>query len=278
MRTLLLLTMLLAAHYLALGQLEVHYGGKNFGPSEVIEAQVGNDGQSLSFIVSEIDTDVMSIPDSGLPEFYQLLVDVDLIESLPFPITAAKGNQLTVALSRIKAQIENDAYVNEQIDSAAATQEASAAHIDTRSIEERAQEIALKMQNGELSYEEGSKQIEALSQAALEQVEAIETPEITDLPERSTFEVVYFDTRLNTRSTVISGRLRIIEFTETSFIAELNGQQMVECLEVRSAAAPENATECSQATSSLLPDVTVLSEGPVSMRIKVRLKRFTDNR
>jgi hypothetical protein len=280
MRFLFLLLSLTTA-FSSAAQLSVNYDGKRFGPSEVCEAQLGNDGQSLAFIVSEIDTDVMNIPDEGLPELYQLLIDVNLIEELPFPITPALGNQVSVSLTGIQAGIEENEHLRAQMAATEGEQQAAAAaygSIDGRSIEERAREIAEKMQSGELSYEEGSKQIEALSQSALQQVEAVELPEIKEMPERSTFEVVCFDTRLKTQSTVISGTLRIIEFTENRFVAELSGRQMVECLEVRSASSPEQSAECNQTASSLLPDVNVLSEGPVSMRVNVALKGFEDHR
>lgn len=257
---------------------QITFGNKSFGTCEIVEAQLGNDGLSMSFEASEVNTLTMVIGDDGsTPDFYQLLLNIVLTEPIPFPITASRGNQVSIPLSNIRAGLDEEAFMRSQVQSMGSVS-APQMSMDPAALEAKMKDIAMKMQSGEITMEEGSKQIEALSNQALQEIETMEIPEFEEMESRSTYALALFDTRDQTMSTAFDGTFVIETFTETEFVASFNGMQMVECREKRVVISEEEKTKCRKVRSSILPDSYVLEESPVRVKINARLKSFLDNR
>ncbi|MEM6398350.1 MAG: hypothetical protein AAF741_18505 [Bacteroidota bacterium] len=265
-------------------QVNVTYNGTSFGACEIVKAGIGNTGESLSLIVSEINMDQPELQSDNVeaPENYQLLLEVSLPEGVPFPITAERKNQLTIGKSSIQHGIDDNQYFNDQMAANADQFEARAAagraaQDDKQSIEERTKAIVAKMQSGELSVEEATKQLEVIMQEADALIEAIpDQPDIEDLEEPALYSILFSDTRENVESQAVVGQLHISRFTETEFVATFTGQHVVECYNKRAVAA--TGSECSQVESSLMPGSDVLREEDVRISINVKLKEFNDFR
>lgn len=265
-------------------QVTASYNGKSFGACEVVRASIGNSGETMIFSLSEIDTDGggLEADNIDLPPFYQLLIEVKLPDGLPFPITAERENQVTISLSGLQESAEENALFESQMsatDFSGREAAADAAQGEKQSIEEQSRAIAMKMASGEMSPEEGSKAMEAIVAKAEALINSVpEAPDFEELAERAIYGIVFYDTRELTQAQPIRGQLTITKFTETEFVANFSGQQMVECLTRRAATSPEKEAECGQAQSSILPKYSVLREEPINFTVNVKLKVFADYR
>ncbi|MEM8583291.1 MAG: hypothetical protein AAGF87_03425 [Bacteroidota bacterium] len=265
-------------------QVSVSYGDAVFGSCEIVRAGIGNTGESLSLVISEINMDRPELLSDNIdaPDNYQLILEVSLPDGVPFPITSELRNQLTIDKSSIRHGMEDQAYFEAQMAANAdqfrvREQAAAAAQDDKASIEERSREIAMKMQSGEISIEEGTNQLEAIMQEANTLIASIpEEPEIDDLAEPALYSIIFSDQRDDTESKPIEGQLLISKFTETEFVATFTGRHVVECYSARAVAT--SGDECTQVESALMPGTEVLTEGDISISIHVQLKEFNDHR
>ncbi|MEO0788515.1 MAG: hypothetical protein AAFY36_07640 [Bacteroidota bacterium] len=283
-RSTLWFAMLFLAGFFLKAQVNVNYGSASFGACEVVEAAIGNSGQTLFLDISEIDGDNPELlsENTERPEFYHLLLEVELPAGLPFPITSELENEVTVSLSGLSAGLQENAFLESQLEArdfeSQRAARAAATH-STATLEERMREVAMKMATGELSPEEGGRQIEALSQQAESIISSVPgVPDFEEMEDRANYSIIFYDHKENIAYQPFEGQLHISRFTETEFVATYTGTHVAQCQEVRQINASDNADECNQLRSSILPETMVYAEGPVSLSIQVKLKEFNDYR
>ncbi|MEL6359230.1 MAG: hypothetical protein AAFQ01_04750 [Bacteroidota bacterium] len=117
-RSTLWFAMLFLAGFFLKAQVNVNYGNASFGACEVVEAAIGNSGQTLFLDISEIDGDNPELlsDNAERPEFYHLLLEVELPAGLPFPITSELENEVTVSLSGLSEGLQENAFLESQFE------------------------------------------------------------------------------------------------------------------------------------------------------------------
>ncbi|MTB50085.1 hypothetical protein [Lewinella sp. W8] len=263
----------------------IQYGGKSFTKFEVLEGSVGTDGKHISVYLAEyaLPTEAGDIVKGdnleGVPDGYYLQLEVNFPDGVKFPILPE--DEVLIETSDQQANLAEEALLRGQMaeyDEEKGAREAGAMRMNAEEIAAKTKEISRKMQSGELSPDEAVRQIEALTQPLLEQVEASEAANLSieEYVAPATFAIKLMDTKNLTSSTIFSGRLSVTRFDENAFEASLNGEHVVECMERLTASSAANEARCRGVESDYVPGLKVMSEGTISVRIKVPLKEFND--
>lgn len=275
-------------------QQNITYNGKTFKPAEVIETQIGNSGETLSFTISEIDMSpngdwakkILELQRQGkryspedAPQPLSLLLSIDFKRKFKFPIT--EDDSVYINVSYVKESILENEFNEEEVNkmnSVVSKTDISGLKSDKKSVEEEAKKISKLMQEGKLSPDEAMKKIEALTQPMLNTLEnsAIMNQETKEFKEnRSTYNILFGDSAANTESIPYKGTLHIIEFNSKRLRANFKGIHFVECTDVKRANDPSKP--CKKVKTGLYPDHEVLKVENVSIKIDITFKVFLDN-
>lgn len=271
------------------------YDSKTFGDCEVIEAAVGNSGEQFSIYIAEHELrsgyggayersrgrNAEEDNLNDVPPNKEIIIEVVVPGGLKFPIVPEDTFQ--IAYSTIQYELglyQETKAAADAINQPALDAEVNRLNNQKGDIESQARDIAMKMASGQISYEEGQKQIEALTNAATAMIDNADLPETPDIGNENptTHNIVFSDTGEGIEANLFSGTLEVIRFNEKVFEARFTGQHMVGCLEKRAARSKEAEDECRRRNSSLVQGTKLLDEGPVSFTIKVDLKKFEDFR
>jgi hypothetical protein len=266
----------------------VQYGGKSFKSFEVVEGSVGTDGTYLSVYLAEHalasgNAESVAAGDNleGVPDGLYLQLEVSIPEGIKFPILPE--HEVLIETSQMQANTEEAEKLEQQYmqyDREQVEEERKIRQANAGDIRKKTMEITKKMQAGEISPEEAVAQIQALTQPMLDELDAaagantsMEEPE-----DQPTYSIKLMDTKNLTSSTIVFGRLTITRFDGEYFEASLNGAHVEECMERLAASSPANEARCRGFESSYVKDMRVMSEGTISVRIRVPIKSFIDGR
>ncbi|MEM6725271.1 MAG: hypothetical protein AAF598_14620 [Bacteroidota bacterium] len=271
------------------------YDSKTFGDCEVIEAALGNSGTQFSIYIAEHElrsgyggayersrgrnAEEDNLDD--LPPNKEIIIEVMVPGGLKFPIVPE--DTFRIAYSTIQHELglyQETKAAADAINQPALDAEVNQLNNQKVDIESQARDIAMKMASGQISYEEGQKQIEALTNAATALIDNADLPGTPDIgnEDPTTHNIVFTDSGEGIEANIFSGTLEVIRFNEAVFEARFTGQHMVGCLEKRAARSKEAQEDCQRRNSSLVQGTKVLDEGSVSFTIKVDLKKFDDFR
>ncbi|MEM6893027.1 MAG: hypothetical protein AAF554_05000 [Bacteroidota bacterium] len=276
-------------------QQKVSYKGKNFPPAQVLEASIGNTGESFSFHIAEHDMgpngpwakEVRRMESQGIvanpedaPKGYELFLSVSFQNTFKFPIQPE--DSVFISVSDFKQGLmEREAFEKDikGIDKGRLADEKNTLQSKKLSIEEKTRAISAQLQAGQISPQEAMKQIEALTNPLLEEVETAYATNIApeEVEEKTNYSIIFMDTHESTQTHVFEGVLHIITFDKNKLIATLSGKHIVECMDVvrKNSPSPE---ACGQVQSSLSPQLQVLREEQVEVNINSTFESFTDNR
>ncbi|MEM6686993.1 MAG: hypothetical protein AAF617_14525 [Bacteroidota bacterium] len=279
-------------------QQTVTISNKTFGACETIEASIGNTGERLSVFIAEHElragyggkyerTRGMAAEADNLddiPKGYTLLLDVDFTRKFKFPIEAK--DSVFVTLSNMQLDQRSQQLMQQQMSAqknkmSAASQEIKTMQQQSKSLEAKAKEIAKQMKAGKISQQEASQKLMALQNQIENMVDnsSVINQHIEEPEDEQNYAINIVDTKLATEANVYSGTLHIIRFNKNEFVAKLyNGQEIVGCLEKRSASSQSEEKKCKSLKSSLFPGLFVLEESNTTMNINVKLKKFEDFR
>ncbi|BAO75177.1 hypothetical protein WPG_0947 [Winogradskyella sp. PG-2] len=276
-------------------QQNVTYNGKTFKPAEVIETQIGNSGETLSFTISEIDMSpngdwakkISELQRQGktynpkdAPRPLYLSLSVDFKRRFKFPI--AEEDSVSINVSYVKESMLENEFNEEEVNkmnSAVSKTDISGLKSDKKSVEEEVKKISKLMQEGKLSPDEAMKKIEALTQPMLNTLEnsVIMNQETEEFKEnRSTYNILFGDSAGNTESIPYKGTLHIIEFNSKRLRAYFKGTHFVECTDV--ARANDKSKPCEKVETGLFPNHKVFRVEDISITIDTNFKTFYDNR
>jgi len=276
-------------------QQKVTYKAKNFGPAQVLEASIGNTGESFSFQIAEHDMgpngpwakEVRRLESQGIaanpedaPKGYELLLSVSFQNAFKFPIQPE--DSVFISVSDFKQGLMERAAFEKDLntlDKGRIASEKNTLQSKKLSIEEKTRAISAQLQAGQISPQEAMKQIEALTNPLLEEVDAAYATNIApeEVEEKTNYSIIFMDTHESSQTHVFEGVLHIITFDKNKLVATLSGKHIVECMDVvrKNSPSPE---ACGQVQSSLSPQLKVLREEQVQLSINTAFERFTDNR
>jgi len=294
MKTILSIILLLWIHKITFGQQIMSYNNKTFKTSEAIEAQVSKkgfafyiaehelrEGRNGKYELANPNKMATHVYDENRPKSLSLLLEVEFVKGLKFPIEPK--DSVYIGVSYGGNQYKNDKkYLNdldknkEKLNTT--TQNSKAINA---SFTEKSKLLTQKFQAGELSIEEFSAQMTALSSPMLKEIESFDNQGLLDFEEAkevNTYSIFYVDDYDLIHSNAISGTLHIERFNKDEFVATFKGNHMVECIERRAASSREEEAKCRAFKSKYIDGIRLLDEGGVTGNINVRLKNFEDFR
>lgn len=264
-------------------QNSVSYNSSIFNSNlEVVDAQIS--AETISLVIYEIDkSDPKYLTDncSECPDGKSIVMDIDFTRGFKFPITEEDSVyvRLTLLKKNLNENAHNQAQVNQMNNSRNHSEEAQLKN-DAESIKLKGQEIATLMQEGKITPAEAEKQLMALTQPYLDDLDNSTTANIEgeEFMKKANFAIWYYNDKLLTTSESFSGYLYIKEFNEQRFVAEFRGVDVERCVEKRIASSKEAAAKCSAVISQYLPETKLYREGAASLSIDVAISEFLNNR
>lgn len=280
---------------LGFSQQKVTYKAKSFGPAQVLEASIGNTGESFSFHIAEHDMgpngpwakEVRRLESQGIvanpedaPKGYELFLTVSFQNTFKFPIQPE--DSVFISVSDFKQGfLEREAFEKDLkgLDKGRIASEKNTLQSKKLSIEEKTRAISAQLQAGQISPQEAMKQIEALTSPMLEEVETAYATNIApeEVEEKTNYSIIFMDTHENTQTQVFEGVLHIITFDKNKLVATFSGKHIVECMDVVRKNSPSQEA-CGQVQSTLSPQLQVLREEKVELNINSTFESFDDNR
>ena len=240
-----------------------------FGNLEVAEASLSD--KAISLIISEVDTRNGNDKDgiNNIKPHYKIILDVNSLYKLKFPITAKDSIMFsTTSLQQnLKFNLKVDKFVKsskgKKVDIDAKTLKKKAA-----SKQEKIKLLSERIAKGDMS---AMKELEKITNELVSDSENIMNQiDVKEEKEKSTFDLVFIDTKSLVKNDLLVGTIYIKEFNKNAFVAEFSGKFITECLSQKA--------DCKQKTSNLIPQIKTHKEGNVKGVINVSLKKMFDNR
>lgn len=237
------------------------------GNLEVAEASISDKG--ISLILSEVDTRNKDYDGNNVKPHYKIIVDVNSLSNLKFPIKASDSVMLnTTSLQQnlnfnLKAEKFANSSKGKKLDVDAKKLRKKAA-----SKQERIKALSKRVANGDMT---ALKEIEKISKELTNEAENIVNQvDVKEEKEKSTFGLSFIDTKSQVESRLLAGHIYIKEFNKNRFVAVFSGKFITECA--------SNKKKCEKKKSTLIPQIKLLKEGDVKGQINVSLKKVHDDR
>lgn len=239
----------------------------SFTNLEVAQASLSNKG--ISLILSEVDTRNLDYDGSKVKPHYRLIIDVDALYKLPFPIKPSDSVRFYTT------QLQTDLNYNLKVDKFLKSSKGKKAKFDAEKLKKKAQSkqarikaLSKRVANGDMS---AMKELEKITQELTNESEDIaDRVNIKEETEKSTFDLVFLDYKTQVENKLLSGYIYIKEFSKNRFVATFSGKFISECL--------SKNLECNKKQSNLVPEIKILKEGDVRGTISVPLKKVFDDR
>ena len=249
-------------------QTTISYDKKFFiGNLEVAEASISDKG--ISLILSEVDTRNKDYDGNKVKPHYKIILDVNSLRNLKFPINPTDSVMFnTTSLQQnLNFNLKADKFVNsskgKRVDLDAKKLRQKAA-----SKQERLKVLSKRVANGDMS---AIKEIEKISKELTNESENIvKKVDIKEDKEKSTFDLVFIDTKSQVENKLLAGNIYIKTFNKNIFVAEFSGKFITECL--------SKNEKCEKKDSNLVPKLKILKEGNVKGQLNVSLKKVHDDR
>ena len=265
-KTLTILFLLLSFNFYS--QITISYG-KNytFSNLEVAEASVSDKG--ISLLISEVDTRNLDYDGSKVKPHYKLLIDVNSLKNLKFPITPTDSVMFnTTSLQQnLNFNLKADKYLKgakgKKLDLDAKKLKQKAA-----SKQERINALSKRVANGDMS---AMKELQKITSEMASDAENIaKRVTLKEEKDKATFDLVFIDNKSFVENKLLAGKIYIKEFSKNKFIAEFSGKFITECLDKKQ--------DCKKQKSKLIPQIKIYKEGEVKGQISVSLKKVNDDR